>query len=73
MKLRYTIYATEHTAEIFTMNDIPAIVLNKIKEPTSKPNILDYLFDRKINLIINIPETYTFEKMVDILADEYDI
>ena len=73
VKLGYAIYATEHTAEIFTMNDIPATVLHKIKEPSRKPNIIDYLVDRKINLIINIPETYTLEKMVDILADEYEI
>jgi carbamoyl-phosphate synthase large subunit len=73
VKLGYKIYATEHTAEIFMKNNIPATVLNKIKEPARKPNILEYLFDRKIDLIINIPETSTLEKMVDILADEYEI
>jgi len=73
LKLGYSIYATEHTAEIFTMNNIPATVLNKIKEPERKPNILEFLYERKIDLIINIPETSTLEKMVDILADEYEI
>jgi carbamoyl-phosphate synthase large subunit len=38
-----------------------------------KPNILDYLIEHKINLIINIPSTGTLEKMVDILKDEYEI
>jgi carbamoyl-phosphate synthase large subunit len=52
---------------------IPVTVLYKIKEPTRKPNILDYLFDRKIDLIINIPATQTLEKMLDILEDEYAI
>ncbi|MHA1359178.1 MAG: carbamoyl-phosphate synthase (glutamine-hydrolyzing) large subunit [Candidatus Helarchaeota archaeon] len=73
IKLNYQIFATEHTAEIFTKNDIPATVLFKIKEPERKPNILDYLIDREIDLIINIPATRTLEKMVDILADEYEI
>ena len=73
IKLGYTIYATEHTAEIFIKNDIPVTVLHKIKEPKRKPNILDYLIDRKIDLIINIPATRTLEKMLDILEDEYEI
>ena len=73
IKLGYTLFATEHTAEIFTLNNMPVTVLNKIKEPTRKPNILDYLIEHKINLIINIPSTGTLEKMVDILKDEYEI
>ncbi|MFX1293842.1 MAG: carbamoyl-phosphate synthase (glutamine-hydrolyzing) large subunit [Promethearchaeota archaeon] len=72
-KLGYNIYATEHTAEIFTQNDIPATVLHKIKEPSRKPNILDYLVGHQIDLIINIPVTRTLEKMLDILDDEYEI
>ncbi|MHA1324795.1 MAG: carbamoyl-phosphate synthase large subunit, partial [Candidatus Helarchaeota archaeon] len=72
-KLGYTIFATEHTAEIFTKHAIPATILHKIKEPARKPNILDYLIDRKIHLIINIPVTRTLEKMLDILEDEYEI
>jgi carbamoyl-phosphate synthase large subunit len=72
-KLGYKIFATEHTAEIFTLNNIPATTLHKIKEPLRKPNILDYLIEKKIDLVINIPESRTLEKMVDILADEYEI
>jgi carbamoyl-phosphate synthase large subunit len=73
IKLGKTLYATEHTAEIFELNNIPVTVLYKIKEPERKPNILDYLLQHKINLIINIPSTGNVEKMVDILKDEYEI
>ncbi|HUX98734.1 MAG TPA: carbamoyl-phosphate synthase (glutamine-hydrolyzing) large subunit [Candidatus Deferrimicrobium sp.] len=72
-KLGYKLFATEHTAEIFAINKIPATILHKIKEPERKPNILDYLIDRSIDLIINIPVTRTLEKMLDILEDEYEI
>ncbi len=71
-KLGYQLMATEHTAEIFTQNKIPVTILHKIKEPSKKPNILDYLTERKINLVINIPVTGT-RKMVDILEDEFEI
>lgn len=72
-KLGYRIFATEHTAEIFTKFEIPATILHKIKEPMRKPNIIDHLINRKIDLIINIPATRTLEKMVDVLEDEYEI
>ncbi len=72
-KLGYKIFATEHTAEIFAKNNIPATTLHKIKEPSRKPNILDYLIEDKIDLVINIPTSQTAEKMVDILEDEYEI
>jgi carbamoyl-phosphate synthase large subunit len=72
-KLGYKIFATEHTAKIFTQNKIPATVLHKIKDPSRKPNILDYLIDRKINLVINIPVTYKLSRMLDVLEDEYEI
>lgn len=72
-KLGYKIFATEHTAEIFTKNNIPATTLHKIKNHSRKPNILDYLIERKIDLVINIPESRNLEKLVDILEDEYEI
>jgi carbamoyl-phosphate synthase large subunit len=74
VKLGYQIFATEHTAEIFIKNNVPAEILYKIKDPDRKPNILDYLIERKIDLIINIPVTRTdLKKMLDILDDEYEI
>ncbi len=73
----YKIYATEHTAEalrIAGVNDI--IVLYKVKEPEKKPNILDYLLEGKIDLVINLPMV-NLEKAPktyqDTLEDEYII
>jgi carbamoyl-phosphate synthase large subunit len=46
-------------------------VLNKISEPERKPNILDYLVEGKLELIINIPSTTVLEKFASMLEDEY--
>ncbi|MFZ8850165.1 MAG: carbamoyl-phosphate synthase (glutamine-hydrolyzing) large subunit [Thermoproteota archaeon] len=73
-KLGFTIYASEHTAEYLINNGIPVYkVLYKVKEPERKPNILDYLREGKINLVINIPSSITLEKYAEMLRDEYII
>ena len=71
--LGFDIIATEHTAEFFKdeIGDIP--VAHKISEPERKPNIADLLYQRKIDFIINIPGTFTLEKYVGMLDDEYQI
>jgi len=70
-KMGFTIYATEHTAEALSEAGIQTKVLFKVKEPTRKPNIMDYLTQKKIDLIINIPESITLEKYAEMLHDEY--
>jgi len=73
-KLGFTIYASEHTAEFLITNKIPVNkVLYKVKEPERKPNIIDYLREGKINLVINIPSSLTLEKYAEMLKDEYII
>jgi carbamoyl-phosphate synthase large subunit len=71
--LGFKILATEHTAEFFEekLGDIE--VVYKISEPERKPNIVDLLYERKIDFIINIPSTSTIEKYVGMLEDEYQI
>jgi carbamoyl-phosphate synthase large subunit len=49
----FQIYATEHTAEVLIKNDIKCDVLHKVSE-SKKPNILDYLINQRIKLVINI-------------------
>jgi len=44
-----------------------------VKEAEKKPNILDYLLERKVNLVINIPATNSEGEKLDILEDEYTI
>jgi len=51
----YKLYATQGTADFLAKNDIPSIVLHWPDED-KKPNILDYLKGKKIDLVINIPK-----------------
>jgi len=69
----FNIYATEHTAETLRNAGLnPVTVLHKVKE-AKKPNILDYLLQRKIDLVINIPATNSVNEHADVLKDEYTI
>src|SRR5204863_8604112 len=68
----YRIYASPHTAEELVSKGIESTTLYKVRE-RMKPNILDYLTNKKIKLVINIP---THEKEPEsrlILRDEYII
>jgi len=70
----YKIMATEHTADFLESNDIKDIQrVYKINEPERKPNIIDLLYQHKIDFIINIPSTSTMEKYLNMLNDEYYI
>jgi carbamoyl-phosphate synthase large subunit len=70
----FNILATEHTAEFIEKSGFKNVKLvHKISEPERKPNILDLLTNRKIDMIINIPSTSTLEKYVGMLFDEYQI
>ena len=42
-------------------------------EIEKKPNLQDFLVERKFDLIINIPSTETLSKYKHILEDEYSI
>jgi len=73
-KMGFKIYATEHTAETLReagVNDIS--ILHKVREVGKNPNIVDYLQNGKIDLVINIPMPNTEGKYSDILKDEYTI
>jgi len=70
----FKIMATEHTADFLEMNGFKDIQrVYKINEPDRKPNIIDLLYQHKIDFIINIPSTSTIEKYMDMLNDEYYI
>ncbi|MCP8309307.1 MAG: carbamoyl-phosphate synthase (glutamine-hydrolyzing) large subunit [archaeon] len=53
LEKEFQIYATEHTAEALIKNDIKCEVLHKVSEG-KQPNILDYLINQKIKLVINV-------------------
>jgi len=51
----YRLYATQGTADYFAKNDIPSVILHWPDED-KKPNVLDYLKEKKIDMVINIPK-----------------
>jgi carbamoyl-phosphate synthase large subunit len=70
----FKIYATEHTADVLRASGISSVqVLHKIKEESETPNILDYLQERKIDLVINVPMGNKRKSYSDVLTDGYII
>lgn len=65
---RFKINATEHTAEELVKNGINCRVLYKVTE-NRQPNILDYLTEKKLKLVINIMNSHATEEQI--LEDEY--
>lgn len=53
-RMGFSIFATRHTHEFLTDRDIPSVHLYKTDEPRS-PNVREYLENRRIDLVINIP------------------
>lgn len=73
-EMGYSIYATEHTAEFLQKHGLENIsILYKMMERARKPNIADYLAERKIDLIINIPSSLAAEKFAEMQEDDYKI
>jgi carbamoyl-phosphate synthase large subunit len=69
----FRIYATEHTADVLNAAGVNAAKLYKVKEAEASPNILDYLQERKIDLVINVPMANKATSYSDILTDGYII
>jgi carbamoyl-phosphate synthase large subunit len=70
----FRIYATEHTAETLKAAGIDQVAtLHKVKETRLSPNILDYLQEQKIDLVINVPLTDKQQNYPELLADGYII
>jgi len=73
-KMEFKIYATEHTAETLRNAGVNNIsVLRKVREVGKNPNIVDYLQEGKIDLVINIPMPNHTGKYSEVLKDEYTI
>jgi len=51
----FQLFATPGSAQFLSENEIPAMVLHWPDDP-AQPNTLDYIRERKIDLIINIPK-----------------
>ena len=71
-EMGFKIYATEHTAEVLKAEGISGIsVLSKVKESGENPNILDYLQNQKIDLVVNVPMANKQRNYSDVLTDGY--
>lgn len=66
----FKVYATEHTRELLVENKIYCEKLYKVSE-NRKPNILDFLINRELSLVINIPDLE--ETNTQSIIDEYTI
>ncbi|MBP9718648.1 ATP-grasp domain-containing protein, partial [Candidatus Gracilibacteria bacterium] len=60
----YTLCATEGTAEFLKENGISSTVLHKARSG-KKPNILDYILDKKVDLVIDVPKSYSTDEITD--------
>ncbi len=67
-RMKFKLFATEKTSEFLTKNGIVNQPLYKIYERRS-PNILEYLQQGKIDLVINISEAYAG----NVVDDDYTI
>ena len=59
MERGFNIYATEGTHRFLRENRVDSILLHWPDEEDQKPNTIDYLKEKKIDLVINIPKNYT--------------
>jgi carbamoyl-phosphate synthase large subunit len=71
-EMGFKIYATKNTADVMRTAGISVTTLYKVKE-AADPNILDYLKQRKIDLVINVPLPNKKSTFTDVLTDGYAI
>ncbi len=68
-EMGFFIYSTQHTGLELTKNGISNIILHKISED-KKPNIKDYLLNKKIKLVFNIPKLINGVKSLERTLDD---
>ncbi|MDB4979083.1 MAG: carbamoyl-phosphate synthase,large subunit [Candidatus Peribacteria bacterium] len=64
LELGYSFFATERTHEFLKSRDIPSALLHKVSEPRS-PNIREYLEQKRIDMVINIPTHFSSPEQTD--------
>ena len=60
----FALYATERTHAFLESRGIPSVRLSKLSEPRS-PNIREYLEQKRLDLVINVPEHYSGTEITD--------
>lgn len=59
----FTIYATEGTSRFLNENGIPAIRAYWPSQPDNKPQVMDLLHEKKIDLVVNLPKILTSSEL----------
>jgi carbamoyl-phosphate synthase large subunit len=72
LRLGYKIYCTAGTASYFKIKGMDIEVLYKVSE-RKEPNILSYINNRKVDLVVNIPEPKSMEEYERVMKDEFII
>ena len=72
-EMNFRIYATANTANVLNESGVNSTILYKVKDAQVNPNILDYLQEQKIDLVINVPVANHQADYSDILTDGYII
>ncbi len=60
----YELFATEGTSEFLKIQGIPNTMLHKIRSG-KKPNVVDAISEKRIDLVLNIPKTYARDEITD--------
>jgi len=55
----YNLFGTEGTQKFFVDNGVSCQLLHWPDEPEKQPNTLDYIRDKKLDLVVNIPKNLT--------------
>ncbi len=63
-EMGFVLYATLNTHEFLKDRNIPSIMLHKVSEPRS-PNIKEYLENRRVDLVVNIPTHESTQEQTD--------
>ncbi|HLC76448.1 MAG TPA: carbamoyl-phosphate synthase (glutamine-hydrolyzing) large subunit [Candidatus Peribacterales bacterium] len=63
-EMGFAMYATERTHAFLESRGIPSALLYKLSEPRG-PNIREYLTEKRLDLVINIPQHYSGAEMTD--------
>ena len=63
-KLGFRLYTTKNTHDFLAARDLSSVLLFKVNEPRC-PNIREYLEERRIDLVINIPSERTGQQQSD--------
>ncbi len=64
VEMGYSLYATTGTAEFLKEQGVSAKILHRVS-CGKKPSIVDYIYQKKLDLVINIPKNFAHDEETD--------